>query len=615
MGRDEVGGISEPEPELDRSSTVKRVKRILALAWPYRARLALAGVCLTVSSGLGLVYPRYFGAIIDAAFTQHDVAALNRHTLVLIGVFALQAVFVFFRHFWFSWVGERVVADLRVQLYRHLAGLSQAYFHRKRSGELLSRLAEDVSKIHGTVSSDISVAARNAVTLVGGVTILFWSNAYLTSVMLAVVPPLMVATVYFGRVIRKLARRAQDELARANGHLQEGLAGIETVQAFTREDYEVERYAGGVAQAFASFIRKVVASSWFMSMASFMAFAAIAGIFWLGGTMVARRAISAGDLTEFMLYTMLVAGAVGATAGLWSNVQAAIGASTRIFEILDTPPEVVESPDAIVPQAVAGELRFEGVGFAYADRSAPVLQDIDLHIRPGESCALVGASGSGKTTLSRLVLRFYDPTAGRITLDGIDLRALDLRALRASMAVVSQDPMLFSGTIAENIRYGRLDATDEEIAEAARAAHAEEFILQFPEGYRTRVGERGVQLSGGQRQRVSIARAILRNPKVLVLDEATSALDARSEAAVQAALEQLQRGRTTIIIAHRLSTIFHADRIVVLDQGRIVEVGRHAELLQRGGVYAALVARQASLVDPWQTPVDAAAGQSADLPS
>lgn len=581
---------------LDQSSAFARVRRIFGYAWPYRGKLALAGVCLAIGSGLGLVYPRYFGAIIDAAFTRHDVGALNRHTVVLVAIFALQAVFVFFRHFWFSWVGERVVADLRVELYRHLMSLSQAYFHRKRSGELLSRLSEDVSKLHGTVSSDVSMAARNLVTLLGGVAILLWSNAYLTSIMLAVVPPLVVATVYFGRKIRKLARRAQDELARANGHLQEGLSGIETVQAFTREDYEVERYGMGVTAAFKLFIRKVVASSWFMSTSSFVAFTAIAGIFWLGGTMVAEDRISAGELTEFMLYTMLVAGAVGATAGLWSNVQAAIGASTRIFEILDTRPDVVSSAGAKAPTALHGDLRFEKVGFTYADRDAQVLHDIDLHVRPGESCALVGPSGSGKTTLSRLVLRFYDPTEGRVVLDGEDLRDLDLQALRDSMAVVSQDPILFSGTIAENIRYGRLEATDEDVEAAARVAHADVFIREFPEGYETRVGERGVQLSGGQRQRVSIARAVLRNPRVLVLDEATSALDAQSEGLVQDALERLQAGRTTIIIAHRLSTVVHADRIVVLDRGRIVEEGRHTELLARKGAYAALVARQASVL-------------------
>lgn len=581
---------------LDQQPVGARILRIFAYTRPYRGRLALALVCLAMSSGLGLVYPRYFGEIIDAAFTRHDVEALNFNTALLVVIFAVQAVFVFFRHFLFSWVGERVVADLRVQLYRHLVGLSQAYFHRKRSGELLSRLAEDVSKIHGTVSSDLSVAARNAVTLVGGVTILFWSNVFLTSVMLSVVPPLVVATVYFGRKIRKLARRAQDELALANGNLQEGLAGIETVQAFTREDYEVGRYAEGVRAAFRLFIHRVVASSWFMSTSSFVAFTALGAIFWMGGTMVARQEISAGDLTEFMLYTMLVAGAVGATAGLWANVQAAIGASARLFEILDTPPEVVSVPKIAFPSSIRGELRFEGVSFAYADRDARVLHDIDLHIRPGESCALVGASGSGKTTLSRLVLRFYDPTAGRITLDGHDLRALDLDALRGAMAVVSQEPMLFSGTIAENIRYGRLEATDEEVADAAAVAHADLFIREFPDGYETRVGERGVQLSGGQRQRLSIARAILRNPRVLLLDEATSALDAQSEGLVQDALERLQRGRTTIIIAHRLSTVVHADRIVVLDKGRIVEEGRHAELLGRGGAYASLVARQASVL-------------------
>ena len=581
---------------IDRMPPWARIRRLWRYAWPYRGRIAIALVCLSFGSGLGLLYPQYFGEVIDAAFTDRDLSALNRHTLTLVAIFAVQAVFVFFRHYLFSWVGERVVADLRVTLYRHLVRLSQGYFHRKRTGELLSRLAEDVSKVHSTVSSDISIGARNLLTLVGGIGILLWSNPFLTSVMLAVVPPLAIATVVFGRRIRRLARQAQDALATANAGLQEGIAGIETVQAFTREEHEVQRYRGAVQKSFGLFIRRWLASSWFMSTSSFMAFGAIAGIFWLGGTMVANEEITAGELTEFMLYTMLVAGAVGAMAGLWASVQTAIGATARIFEILDTQPEIADRPDARPLPDVRGDVRFEQVDFAYDDRAVPVVRGVDLHIRPGQVCALVGSSGSGKTTLARLLLRFYDPGSGRITIDGIDLRDVQLQSLRAAMAVVSQDPILFSGTVRDNIRYGRLDATDEQIEQAAALANADGFIREFPEGYDTKVGERGVQLSGGQRQRVSIARAILRDPRVLILDEATSALDAQSEGLVQEALEKLQRGRTTLVIAHRLSTVRDADRIVVLDHGRIVEEGRHDELLEAGGPYAQLVARQAEVV-------------------
>lgn len=582
------------EPEVDQLQPVARLRRTFRYVIPYRKRLGIALFCLAVGSSLGLVYPSFFGDVIDAAFTDKDVAQLNRSTVLLVAIFAIQAIFVFFRHYLMTWVGLRVVVDLRVQVYEHLVRMSQAYFHHKRTGELLSRMGDDVGQLQNTVSQDLSLSLRHLVTLVGGIAILVWTNPYLSAVMLAVVPPLSLMTVWLGRKIRGLARRAQDRLAEANGGLQEGLAGIETVQAFTRESYETTRYRGAILEAFTMFVKRTIARAWFMSMASFLAFTTLAGIFWQGGRMVAAGEISAGDLTEFMLYTMLVAGAVAGMSGVWSSFQLALGASARIFEILDTPADIDDAPNAQVLTKVEGDIRFEGVSFSYADRDATVVHDVDLHVAPGQVCALVGASGSGKTTLGRLLLRFYDPQEGCITLDGTDLREIDLASLREHMALVSQDPVLFSGSIRENIRYGRLDATDAEVEAAARAANAHDFVMDFPEGYDTKVGERGVQLSGGQRQRVSIARAILRDPPVLILDEATSALDAESEHLVQEALETLQRDRTTLVIAHRLSTIRHADTIVVLDGGRVVEQGPHEELLAKGGAYAKLVARQAA---------------------
>ena len=467
--------------------------------------------------------------------------------------------------------------------------MTQRYFHANRTGELLSRQSDDATRLQSVIGQDLSLALRNILALIGGIVMLLIVSPKLTGSMLLVVPPLVISANLWGRVIRKLARQAQDQLAKASGQLQEGLSAVDTVQSFTREDHEAERYGEGIENAFKLFVKQIRARSWFMSVSSFLAFGAVAGIFWLGGHMVIDHRIDAKELGKFFMYTLSVAGAVGSLAGVVGSYNQALGATARLFEILDSKPEIEDAPDAVPVPEPRGEIVFEHVTFAYDDRDLEVIRDLDLRIEPGQVCALVGSSGSGKTTVGRLLLRFWDPQKGRVTFDGHDLRTLELASLRGAMAEVSQDPVLFSGSILENIRYGRLDASDDEVYEAARAANADGFIREFPEAYQTVIGERGVKLSGGQRQRVAIARAILRDPKVLLLDEATSALDTQSEQQVQAALDALVEDRTTLVIAHRLSTVRGAHEIVVLDHGRVVERGTHDALVGAGGLYARLV--------------------------
>lgn len=587
----------EEHAKIDRKSAWKQLWRLFKYTGPYAGRLSIALGALLFTVSVGLAVPWFFGDLLATAVdaSMADAAKLNESTLVLVSLFAFQGVFVFIRHYLMSWVGERVVADLRMEIHAHLLRMTQRYFHANRTGELLSRQSDDATRLQSIIGQDLSMALRNILSLIGGIGFLFYVSPGLTGRVLLVVPPLVIIANLWGRVIRRLARQAQDQLAKASGRLQEGLSAVDTVQSFTREEFERARYGEAIDKAFKLFVKQIRARSWFMSVSSFLAFCAVAGIFWLGGHMVLEGTMDKDDLFRFVLYTLQVAGSVGGLAGVIGSFNQGLGSAARLFEILDSEPEIADSPGAQPLSQPKGRLSFEAVTFGYDDRDTEVIKDLDLVIEPGEVCALVGSSGSGKTTLSRLVLRMWDPQAGAVRYDGQDLRELTLSSLRGSIAEVSQDPVLFSGSIRENIRYGRLDASDAELESAARDANAHDFILEFPEGYDTIVGERGVKLSGGQRQRVAIARAILRDPTVLILDEATSALDSESEHMVQAALERLQQGRTTLVIAHRLSTIRDADRIVVLDHGQVVEQGKHPELMAKGGAYAKLVARQASL--------------------
>ncbi|MEZ4367455.1 MAG: ABC transporter transmembrane domain-containing protein [Kofleriaceae bacterium] len=567
--------------------------RLIALVRPHRARFALAVASLVAASGLTLVYPQAARYAIDAGMGDRSYAALDGVVQLLLLVFAAHAALVWLRHYAMSWLGERVVADLRGLVFDRLLTLPMAWFHERRTGELVGRLAADVTVVEGVVGSELSMALRNGIQLVGGMALLFIIDWRLTLLMLAVVPPIVLSTVWFGARIRRMSRDVQDGLAEVSGQVQESIGAIQTVQAFVREGHEARRYRAGVEGAFQRTLRLVRWRASFYATAMAAGYAAVVFIIWLGGRAMIRGELSGGDLTQFFLYTFMVAGALAEISGLWSALQRAAGATERLFAVIDTVPDL-RDPAAPTPlPAGGGEVRFEHVSFRYPARPEQlVLDDVSLEVAPGEVVALVGPSGAGKSTILQLLLRFHDVDAGRVTFEGVDVRALRLGELRRAMALVAQEPVLFSGTLRDNIAYGRDDASADEVERAARDANAHEFIAGFPDGYATLIGERGVKLSGGQKQRIAIARALLADPRVLILDEATSNLDSESEALVQQALTRLMKGRTTIVVAHRLSTVQHADRILVVDGGRVVEAGRHAELLAQGGVYRRLIEHQ-----------------------
>jgi ATP-binding cassette subfamily B protein len=574
---------------MTRSATLRR---LLALSRPEWKLLGWGIVCLAIGSAMSLLYPQGIRIIVDGALSAQSLARIDRAAVLLVLIAAVQGVAVSIRYILFNIAGERAVTRIREQVFGRILDQEIGFFDERRTGELTSRLSSDTSVLQSAVSANISIGLRTAAQAVGGILFLFFTSPTLTLLMLAVVPPVALGAVWYGRKLRKLSKEVQDALAAANEIAEEAISGIRTVRSFTAEPAEARRYAVKTQRSYQLAKRRAFAGGAFMGGAQTGAFASAALVFWYGGHLVARGAMTVGGLSAFLVYTLLVAMSLGALADLWAEFMRALGAAERVFELLDREPAMAPSGGA-VPSHVAGAVELSQVSFAYPSRKdVRVLDEVSLRLEPGEIVAVVGPSGAGKSTMAGLIARLYDPGEGRVLLDGRDVRELDVAFLRRQIGTVAQEPILFGTSIAENIRYGRPGATDEEVREAARAANAAAFVERFPSGYETLVGERGVQLSGGQKQRVAIARAVLKDPRILVLDEATSALDAESEHLVKEALERLMRGRTTLIIAHRLSTVKDAHRVVVLDAGRVVQSGPHAELVLEDGLYRRLVERQ-----------------------
>jgi len=552
----------------------------------YPGLIAVGTVTLVLSVVAGLAFPFVVGRLLDSAFVNHDGARLNAVALWLIALFLVQGGFNFVQVWTLTVVSEKVIAQLRGDVFAHLVRLSPGFFAERRAGELTSRLSNDVTILQGVMNYQVTELVRQVLYLVGGIALLTVTNPQLTVWTLAVVPIIVGAAVLFGTLLRTSSARVQDRVADATGMADETFGHIRVVQGFSREAYESKRYASLLADVVVLALRRARVRGVFFGMITFVGFSGVVAVLWKGGRLVLQGALTQGSFMQFLLLAFTVAAAVGALAQLFGQFQESVGASQRVFEILRTPPAIADPPAPVaLPKPVRGEVRLEHVSFHYAADHPDVLDEITLRIAPGEVVALVGASGAGKTTVASLIPRFWDVTRGAVTLDGVDIRNLSLLDLRSAIGFVPQEPALFSGTIRENIAFGRPDASDADVDRAARAAHAMEFIERLPDGMLTRVGERGVKLSGGQRQRIAIARVFLKDPALVILDEATSALDAESERLVEQAMEELLRGRATLIIAHRLGTVRRATRVMVLDQGRIVEEGPPDELLRRRGAY------------------------------
>ena len=582
------------------TSSLATLKGLMPFLKPYRRQFIFAAIALLVAAAATLAIPAAFKQMIDLGFGPaagaRSIRNVNTTFLALFGVATVLAIATAARFYTVSWLGERVTADIRSAVYTHVVSQSPEFFETTQTGEVLSRITTDTTLIQSVVGTSISLALRNTLLFIGGLAMLFITSVKLTSIILGLMVVVIVPIVLFGRRVRSLSRDSQDRIADASAMAGEILNAMPTVQAFTHEHIESSRFKGSVEAAFGTAMRRIRARSLLTMLAIVLVFGTIVFVLWLGAHAVLAGSMTGGDLGQFILYASIVAGSIGALSEVMGEAQRAAGATERLLELLGARSSIDNpaAPRSLPVRAAGGAaLALDQVTFHYPSRpEAAALTDLNLAIAPGETVALVGPSGAGKTTLFQLFLRFYDPQAGAVLLDGVDIRTLDLHTLRDAIGIVPQDTVIFSADAMENIRYGRAGASDEDVIAAAKQAAAHEFIERLPQGYKSFLGERGVRLSGGQRQRIAIARALLKNPPLLLLDEATSALDAESERLVQRALEAAMVGRTTVIIAHRLATVQRADRIIVMEDGRIVETGTHASLVAHGGIYANLAALQ-----------------------
>jgi ATP-binding cassette, subfamily B, bacterial len=581
---------------MESQSSSKLLVRAFRFLKPYKKQIVWASIALVFTAGLNLALVQYVRIIVDQGFVASSLASLGQAITGFLIIAVLQAIGTFARFYWVSWLGERVTADLRQAVYSHIITLHPGYFEANLSGEIQSRITTDTTLIQSVIGSSASIALRNFLLLIGGTIALFITNPRLTTVVLVCIPLVVGPIMFFGRKVRRLSRSSQDEIANVGAYVGESIQQIKTVQAYNHEDFDRKEFSLNVEKAFDVALKRIKTNSILITAVMTLVFAAIGVLIWVGGRDVINGTMTAGELTAFIMYAVIVAMAVAAVSGVIAELQRAAGALERLMDLLHAQSEITapEKPREIIGKP-KGSLIIEDLSFAYSTRpETPALTDITLAIEPGENVALVGPSGAGKSTLFDLILRFYDPSAGSIRLEGIDIRELDPSELRSHIAVVSQQPAMFTGNVADNISYGDPAASIEAIKDAAVSAYAENFIEELPEKYESFLGESGIRLSGGQKQRIAIARAILKDPEILLLDEATSALDAESERQVQMALEKLMEKRTSLIIAHRLATVKNVDRIIVMDAGQVIAQGTHQELMQSCALYANLAELQFS---------------------